>query len=207
MEEVYHSYYIDYSWRNDYDEYTHSICHWGLIRHDELMAVISGGMPARKAFIESHSSLLYDEILDDVSLDYDLKRKYDKHGRALDGGPNWINPLEKNASSSSNCKTNSYSYSSSSSATKTTGGSSSSHPASTVTPRSNHSTPASNANTGPIIIFVIWLVGAIITFFIVRNESSLFLAIIKSVGWTFIVAYYLVKYAWLLVVWIISLFK
>lgn len=206
MEDVYHSYYIDYSWRYDNDDYTHSSCHWGLIRHDELMAVISGGMPARKAFIESHSSLLYNEILDDVSMDYDLNRKFDKTGRALDGGPDWEDPSKKAASSSSSSKPKS----GGSTTTKTSGGSSHTHSTPNVTPHSYPSYPskqASKEEATPIIIGVIWLIGAVITFFIVRNESTLFGAILKSVGWTFIVAYYIFKYAWLLVVWIISLFK
>lgn len=162
-------------------------------------------MVARKAYIESHSSLLYEEIID-VSMYYNLNKSYTKDGISLDGGPDW-----KKTSRQSHGTSNSTSYvpkatsrttptSSSQSLNPRTGASSSNN--------SNKTTSPNNENDIAIAIVMngVLLLGGIATYFIVRDDSSQFWAIAKAVFWPFLAMYYICKYLWLFAGWIFSLF-
>lgn len=82
--DVYRKVYVDCRYKDEITDYSnHHLTKTIYIRHDELMAIISGGIEARKAWVESHSTLLYDEILY-VDISYDLSREYDKYGNLLD---------------------------------------------------------------------------------------------------------------------------
>ena len=80
----YHKVHINANyWRGDpFDSDKGFLMDTVLVRHEELMAIISGGMSARKAWLASHSSLLYEEIID-VDITYNLQRAYDKNGDLL----------------------------------------------------------------------------------------------------------------------------
>jgi hypothetical protein len=81
--DVYRKMYIDCTYKGEFSSYRDNLTWTTYIRHDELMAIISGGIEARKAWVELHSTLLYEEILY-VDISYDLSRKYDKYGHSLD---------------------------------------------------------------------------------------------------------------------------
>jgi len=202
---IYHPVEFDVTYQNCLSDYKDNLYHKGLINHDELMALISGGMAARKAYIESHSSLLYEEIID-VSMYYNLNRSYTKDGISLDGGPDWKKPSRQSHGTS-----NSSSYvpkvtsrttptSSSHLSNPRTGSSSSSN--------SNKTTSPNNENDIAMAIVMngILLLGGIVTYFIVRDDSSQFWAIVKAVFWPFLATFYICKYIWLFAVWIFSLF-
>ncbi len=202
---IYHPVEFDVTYQTDMSDYKDNLYHKGLIDHDELMALISGGMSARKAYIESHSSLLYEEIID-VSMYYNLNKSYTKDGTSLDGGPDWKRPSRQSYSSS-----NSDSYESKASSRTTTTSSSRSLSPRTGSSSSNNSnnvTSTNNKNDIAISIVMngILLLGGIITYFIVRDDTSQFWAIVMAVFWPFLAMFYICKYIWLFAVWFFSLF-
>lgn len=81
---VYHKvqFTVDY-WKGDpYESAKGFAMDTRLVRHDELMAIIGGGMSARKAWLASKSSLLSEEIIT-VEIAYNLSKAYDKNGNLL----------------------------------------------------------------------------------------------------------------------------
>jgi len=81
---VYHKVQLDASYRkgDPFDSSKGFAMDTVLVRHDELMAIISGGMSARKAWLASHSTLFYEDIID-VDITYNLRKAYDKDGNLL----------------------------------------------------------------------------------------------------------------------------
>jgi len=198
---VYHPVEFDVTYQNCLSDYRDNLYHKGLIRHDELMALISGGMAARKAYIESHSSLLYEEIID-VSMCYNLNKSYTKDGISLDGGPDWKKPSRQSSGTSSSSSNVPRATS------RTTPSSSRPRAGSSSSNNSNKTTSPNNENDIALAIIMngIFLLGGIVTYFIVRDDSSLFWAIMKAVCWPLLASFYICKYLWLLAVWIFSLF-
>lgn len=92
MDNVYHpveitcEYYNDFTGKTDFAFFMQS----ALVSHDELMALIGGGRNAIKAWIVNHSTYDYDEIIDSsIKFEYSTKRRYDRYGKSLDGGPDF----------------------------------------------------------------------------------------------------------------------
>ena len=92
MDNVYHPIEFSCFYRNDYTDRIEEafFMQQVLVSHDELMALIRGGRKSIRYWIANHSYYTYDEIIESsIDFHYNTKRRYDKKGKALDGGANF----------------------------------------------------------------------------------------------------------------------
>ena len=95
---VYHVVDFHFIWRNSYTDQTGFSTPQGLVSHEVLMALIQGGEPAQKSYLASHTDFDVCEI-SNVTMYYNLSKRYTQDGRSLDGGPDWQGARKRNETS------------------------------------------------------------------------------------------------------------
>ena len=88
----YHVVTFFFNWRNSFTDQTGFSNPSGLVAHEVLLALIQGGEPAQKSYLASHTDFDLDEI-SNVTIYYDLSKRYTKEGKSLDGGKDYV-PLD-----------------------------------------------------------------------------------------------------------------